>query len=51
MGDTNTYPNLSETSPIGQPLDWTWPRGVCSDWGEMIASVKHDGVLVGVEIE
>ncbi len=33
MGDANTYPNLPDISPNGQPLDWAWLRGARSEWG------------------
>ncbi|MFZ6003019.1 MAG: ferritin-like domain-containing protein [Actinomycetota bacterium] len=31
--EDQTYPNLPETSPMGQPLDWAWLRGARSEWG------------------
>jgi hypothetical protein len=33
VGESNAYPNLPDTSPVGQPLDWAWLRGVRSEWG------------------
>lgn len=33
MGGTESYPNLPDTSPVGQPLDWAWLRGARSEWG------------------
>jgi len=33
MGEPETHPNLPDTSPIGQPLDWAWLRGARSEWG------------------
>ena len=33
MGGPDSYPNLPDTSPVGQPLDWAWLRGARSEWG------------------
>lgn len=33
MGEPDTYPNLPDTSPVGQALDWAWLRGARSEWG------------------
>ncbi len=32
-GETKTYENLPETTPMGIPIDWSWLQGHRSEWG------------------